>query len=60
MMFLILILLIAFLYYNSDNGSFSFIQKRSKVAEELLKEKYINGEIDEKTYLKMKETLMRR
>ena len=31
----------------------------SKSPEDLLKERFVNGEIDEETYLKMKETLKR-
>ncbi len=49
--------LIYYLFLNgkTTNGGFAFQGTQSP--EELLKSRYVNGEIDEKTYLQMKETL---
>lgn len=58
MMFLFLIILIMvvyYLFYNTDKNSNLFNKNNS--AQELLKERFIRGEIDEKTYLRMKETI---
>ena len=43
------------IYYLFKNGSFN--TPAGKNPEELLKERFVNGEIDEATYLQMKETL---
>ena len=44
-----------FLVINRNNSSYKFTNRRSP--EEILKERFVNGEIDEETYLKMKEVL---
>jgi putative membrane protein len=58
-MFIGLILLLGvgayFLFFNKGNSKIKF--PNSKSAEETLKERFVNGEIDEETYKKMKETL---
>ncbi len=57
MMWLPVIAILIFLYYNSNNsksGGFKLVLKNS---DELLKERFAKGEIDETTYLQMKETL---
>lgn len=55
MMWLIVIIVVAFVFYGNTNRSDSFKSKKSP--EELLKERFVKGEIDETTYFKMKETL---
>lgn len=56
MMWLLVIIVIGFVYYSNNNGSSSFgIGKKN--SDELLKERFVKGEIDELTYLQMKETL---
>lgn len=49
----ILIALVVYLFYKNKGMDFS----NKNEAEERLKERYINGEIDEETYLKMKRTI---
>lgn len=44
-----------FLFYNKGNYNIQFPNRKS--AEEILKERYVNGEIDEETYKKMKEII---
>lgn len=41
----------------NDTGSCCSTSKNQKNSEEILKERFVNGEIDEETYLKMKNTL---
>ncbi len=41
---------------NNHSGCCS-TNKNKKSPEEILKERFVNGEIDEETYLKMKDTL---
>lgn len=43
------------IYYLYQNGSFNTSARKNPEA--LLKERFVNGEIDEATYLQMKETL---
>ena len=45
------------IYYFIKNGEFESKCKNSKSAEDILKERYVNGEIDEVTYNKMKMTI---
>ncbi len=49
--------LIYYMFFNgkTSNGGLTFSGKES--AEEQLKTRFVNGEIDEKTYLQMKETI---
>lgn len=55
-MFIILIIILAIFYYNmNERGSIKFNEKDNALVK--LKERYINGEIDEETYLKMKKVL---
>lgn len=56
MMWLIVIIVIGYVYYSNKNGSSSF-GIGNKNSDELLKERFVKGEIDESTYLQMKETL---
>ncbi len=44
-----------FLFANSDSSKLHFPNRKS--AEEILVERYVNGEIDEETFKKMKETM---
>lgn len=55
-MWLLLIIIIAFVYY-SNNGSFGTFSIGKKDPDELLRERFVKGEIDESKYLQMKETL---
>ena len=50
-------IVIYFLYNNKGNSSIQFPNRKS--AEETLKERFVNGEIDEETFKKMKDTLNR-
>jgi putative membrane protein len=58
-MFIGFILLIGvgayFLFFNKSNSKIQF--PNSKSAEETLKERFVNGEIDEETFKKMREIL---
>ena len=44
-----------FLFFSKNAAKPQFASKKSAV--ETLKERYVNGEIDEETFIKMKETL---
>jgi uncharacterized membrane protein len=44
-----------FLFFSKNAPKAQFSSQKS--AEETLKERYVNGEIDEETFIKMKETL---
>lgn len=58
MMFIGLIIAAVFIYFilagDKKNNVSPFMRK---TPEDILKERFINGEIDEKTYIQMKETL---
>lgn len=60
-MFIPILLLVGvviyFLVINKNSTNFKFSGR--KTSEDILKERFANGEIDEETYLKMKETLRR-
>jgi len=56
-MWLPVIAILIFLYYNSNNSKSEGFRLVSKNSDELLKERFAKGEIDETTYLQMKETL---
>lgn len=56
MMILIVVVIAAAMYYMMK-GDLSFTQKRGDAPVTVLKERYVKGEIDEATYLQMKETL---
>jgi len=58
MMFIGVVLLILILYigfHGSSNHSDSFHKKR--ISEDILNERYANGEIDDDTYLRMKKNI---
>ena len=59
MMILIWIIVGFGIYYFLKNNTSSCCStnKNQKSPEEILKERFVNGEIDEETYLKMKNTL---
>jgi len=59
MMIIFIVLIGVVLYYAFEGkGNIDiFDQKHKNDSNEILKEKFVNGEIDEKTYLQMKETL---
>lgn len=58
MMLLPIIAIGALMYYFfNDKASNKVSFQKNQSAEALLKERYVNGEIDEKTYLQMKETI---
>ncbi len=50
-------ILLYYIFFNDkiSNGSLTFPGKES--SEDQLKTRFVNGEIDEKTYLQMKETI---
>jgi len=56
MMWILIIIIIAFVYYN-NNGNLGNLSIGKKNPDELLRERFVKGEIDESTYLQMKETL---
>ncbi len=57
MMFIWVIAIIVIVYYvNNGNGNNSF-QLNSKNPEVILKERFVNGEIDEATYTRMNTVL---
>ncbi|MBC7088136.1 MAG: hypothetical protein H5T96_06560 [Tissierellales bacterium] len=53
---LVILLLIIILYVLYKNGQLDFHNKEDESLKKL-KEKYINGEIDEETYLRMKKNI---
>lgn len=57
MMILPLVLLGILVYYLLKNKDIKKILNSNKTPEETLKERYVNGEIDEETFKRMKETL---
>lgn len=60
MMIILVIGICVFLYYILFNGQAAkghFTMPDKESAEDKLKMRYVNGEIDEETYLQMKETL---
>lgn len=59
MMWILVILVIAVVYYSTNQKGTGALQIGKKTPEELLKERFVKGEIDESTYLQMKDTLQR-
>jgi len=58
MMIIGLVFIGVVIYYFVKNGEFDKTKcKSGKTAEDILKERYVNGEIDEATYIKMKMTI---
>ena len=58
MMIIGLVLIGVVIYYFVKNGEFEKTKYNGKMtAEDILKERYVNGEIDEATYNKMKMTI---
>ncbi len=56
-MILLFIGIAVLIYYLVNNGNVTLPGKKS--AEDILKERFVKGEIDEKAFLQMKETLKR-
>lgn len=60
-MFILILLVVGvvvyFLVANRNGSNIRFPGR--KTPEDILKERFVNGEIDEETYIKMKETLRR-
>lgn len=54
MMILLVVIIIAVIYYSSKGRSIEYSKGKYKNPEEILKERFVNGEIDESTYLQMK------
>jgi len=52
-MFIFPILLIILVYFLLNNNQTNYRVEHKRKPEDLLKERYINGEIDEEAYLKM-------
>ena len=44
-----------YMFFNKGNAKIQF--PNSKSAEETLKERFVNGDIDEETFMRMRETL---
>lgn len=57
MMLLLVAVVIGIVYYSSNKNSVEFFKSDRKNSDELLKEKFVKGEIDESTYLHMEEIL---
>lgn len=57
MMILIVVIALVLYYESKDTGNGPNFHKNDP--NEMLKERFVNGEIDEETYLQMKETLKR-
>lgn len=57
MMWLLVIVILVWVYYSTNKNSVPFSNEKGKDAEEILQERFVKGEIDESTYLQMKETL---
>lgn len=55
MMILILIVVVLWFYYRNDMTR--LVSDADKTAEQALKERFVRGEIDEETYLHMKEMI---
>ncbi|WP_207740811.1 SHOCT domain-containing protein [Alkalibacter mobilis] len=56
-MFIGLILIGVLIYFLATGDNFSTVVKKNNNAEELLKERFVRGEIDEETYYRMKRVL---
>ncbi len=52
---IILIIVGIYFFYNSNHNVNKFLHKKS--ADDIIKERFANGEIDEETYMKMKDAL---
>ena len=57
MMWLLVIVILVWVYYSTNKNSVPFSNEKGKDAKEILQERFVKGEIDESTYLQMKETL---
>lgn len=57
MMWLLVIVILIWVYYSTNKNNTLFSSEKRKDAEEILEERFVKGEIDESTYLEMKETL---
>lgn len=57
MMILLLVLVVAVLYFNKGGKYSHSHNQNNKSADDLLKERFVNGEIDETTYLTMKQII---
>jgi len=58
-MMIIVVVVIALVIYYGFNGKGQATGFLKSDANEMLKERFVKGEIDEQTYLQMKETLKR-
>lgn len=56
-LFLILIGFVAYYFMKNNTSNCCKTHETKKTPEEILNERFVNGEIDEETYLKMKNTL---
>ncbi|WP_010631953.1 SHOCT domain-containing protein [Sporolactobacillus vineae] len=57
MLILIILLLLVGYYFLRQKGSNSFSQTKTSNAEEILKQRFVSGEIDEDTYNRMLKTI---
>ncbi len=58
-MMIILVVVVGLVLYYGFNGNGKLPSFQKNDPNEMLKERFVNGEIDEQTYLQMKETLKR-
>jgi len=57
-MFILLVLIIVGVYFLGKRSGSGFVQgENSSVAEDIIKKRYIGGEIDEETYFRMLKTI---
>lgn len=57
MMWLLVIVILVWVYYSTNRNNTNLLSDKRKDPEEILQDRFAKGEIDESTYLQMKETL---
>ena len=57
-MLILLVLIIVGIYFLSKrSGSYYMHRENSSIAEDIIKKRYVNGEIDDETYFRMLKTI---
>jgi hypothetical protein len=59
MVVFLLLIVIAVIYFNTGGKTSQYFNQNNKSPEELLKERFVKGEIDEITYLNMKQIIVK-